>query len=171
MAPVLFHEQGLGAVLTHGYAIGPCVLAPTSRGQVSLRTADPETAPRIQHNYLDTAEDRAVILAAVRIAMEIASQPALTEVTTGPFDVPESTSDTDIAAFVQRSSMTLYHPTSTCAIGPVVNETLNVHGVDGLRVVDASVMPTVPRGNTNAPTIMVAERAADLIKGAPVATR
>jgi len=166
MAPALFYEQGLGALVAHGFAIGPCVLAPTSRGYVTLRTPDPASAPRIMHNYLDTAEDRAVILAAVRIALDIARQQALTEVTTAPFDVPESTSDADIMAFVQRSSMTLFHPTSTCAIGSIVDPQLKVLGVDGLRVADASVMPSVPRGNTNAPTIMVAERAADLIKGA-----
>src|SRR5262249_40401346 len=102
----------------------------------------------------------------VRISLEIAGQRALTDVTTGAFDVPASATDADIAAFVERSSMTLYHPTSTCAIGSVVDPTLRVLGVDGLRVVDASVMPTVPRGNTNAPTIMIAERAVDLIKGA-----
>jgi choline dehydrogenase len=164
MAPVLFHEQGLGAATAHGFGMGPCVLAPTSRGYVTLRTANPESAPRIRHNYLDTAEDRAAILAGVRITLEIASQRALTDVITEPFDIPPSTSDADIEAFVRRRSMTLYHPTSTCAIGSVVDPTLAVLGVDGLRVVDASVMPSVPRGNTNAPTIMVAERAADLIK-------
>ena len=165
MAPVLYYEQGLGAAVTHGFAIGPCVLAPTSRGYVTLRTPDPESAPRILHNYLDTAEDRAAIAAGVRISLEIAGQRALTDVTTGAFDIPASTNDADIAEFVRRSSMTLYHPTSTCAIGSVVDPTLTVLGVDGLRVVDASVMPAVPRGNTNAPTIMIAERAADLIKG------
>jgi choline dehydrogenase-like flavoprotein len=164
MAPVLFYEQGLGAVQTHGFGIGPCVLKPTSRGYVTLRTPDPQSAPRIRHNYLDTEQDRATIVAAVRIAMEIAAQRPLTDVITRPFDVPDISSDAEVAAYVRRSSMTLYHPTSTCAIGSVVDPALKVYGVDGLRVVDASVMPSVVRGNTNAPTIMIAERASDLIK-------
>lgn len=164
-APVLFHQQGLGAPVAHGFAIGPCTLAPTSRGHVTLRTADPETAPRITHNYLMTDEDRAALVAGVKAALEIAAAGPLAAVTTGDFDVPASTGDADVWDFVQRSSMTLYHPTSSCAIGSVVDPELRVLGVAGLRVVDASVMPSVPRGNTNAPTIMIAERAADLIKG------
>ena len=81
-----------------------------------------------------------------------------------PFIVPASDSEEDIWAFVQRAAQTVYHPTSTCAMGPVVDSELRVHGVDGLRVVDASVMPKITRGNTNAPTIMIAEKAADLIR-------
>jgi choline dehydrogenase len=83
-----------------------------------------------------------------------------------PCLAPKSTADADIWDFVQRHTQSVYHPTSTCAIGPVVDNALRVHGVEGLRVVDASVMPSVVRGNTNAPTIMIAERAADLIRGA-----
>jgi choline dehydrogenase-like flavoprotein len=86
------------------------------------------------------------------------------KVITGHFDVPASDSDADLLAHARRTSQTQYHPTSTCAIGSVVDSDLNVLGVEGLRVVDASVMPTVVRGNTNAPTIMIAEKAADLIK-------
>ena len=87
-----------------------------------------------------------------------------------PFSVPASDSDGDMMAFIERAAQSVYHPTSTCAIGAVVDSELRVYGVDGLRVVDASVMPTITRGNTNAPTIMIAEKAADLITastGAP----
>ena len=95
--------------------------------------------------------------------MDIAGQPAMRSVISGPFVAPASGSDEDLMDFARRSSQTLFHPTSTCAIGSVVDSRLRVLGVEGLRVVDASVMPSVPRGNTNAPTIMIAERAAGLI--------
>ncbi|MEU6814373.1 GMC family oxidoreductase N-terminal domain-containing protein [Streptomyces sp. NPDC046860] len=162
----LFHQEGLGTVPEHGFAFGPCVLAPTSRGTVALRSARPDAAPRITHNYLMTDEDRDCVVAGTRIALEIAAQRAVADLATGPYgDMPASDSGAELAAWARRSGQTLYHPTSTCAIGAVVDPGLRVLGVTGLRVVDASVFPTVPRGNTNAPTIMAAEKAADLIKG------
>lgn len=163
--PVLFHQEGLGPLVAHAVTIAPGLVAPTSRGEVVLRVPQPVAQPRIFHNYLATPEDRAAIYQGVRIALEIARQPALQAVTTGPFCVPESDSDADLARFVARTAMTLYHPTSTCGIGSVVDSELRVLGFEGLRVVDASVFPTIPHGNTNAPTIMVAERASDLIRG------
>jgi choline dehydrogenase len=165
MAPVLFHEQGLGQVAEHGFAYGPCVLAPTSRGSVSLRSARPDAAPRIIHNYLTTDADRESLVAGVRIALDLAVQAPLADLMTESLDVPTWNSERDILSWAKRAGMTLYHPTSTCAIGAVVDSQLRVFGLTGLRVVDASVLPTVPRGNTNAPTIMAAEKAADLIKG------
>ncbi|MFD3945498.1 GMC family oxidoreductase [Streptomyces sp. NPDC058579] len=165
-APVLFHQEGLGAPTGHGFSFGPCVVAPTSRGAVTLRSPRPDAAPRIVHNYLTTAEDRAAIVAGIRIALEIAARPAVTGLVTEAFDVPVSHSDAGLLDWARRSGQTLFHPTSTCAIGSVVDPELRVYDVAGLRVVDASVFPSVPRGNTNAPTIMAAEKAADLIKGA-----
>jgi choline dehydrogenase-like flavoprotein len=165
MAPVLFYDAGLGMPTAHGYGIAPCVLNPSSRGRVWLRSANPHHPPRILHNYLTTEDDRDRTVTGVRLAREIASRPALTDITTGAFDLPGSDSTEDILAFARRSGSTIYHPTSTCAIGSVVDPDLRVLGVGNLRVVDASVMPSVPRGNTNAPTIMIAERAADLIRG------
>lgn len=165
-APVLFHQEGLGVPAEHGFSFGPCVVAPTSRGSVSLRSARPDAAPRIVHNYLTTSEDRDAIVAGIRIALDIAAQSAVADLVTEPFDVPASDSDAELLAWARRSGQTLFHPTSTCAIGSVVDSELRVFGVQGLRVVDASVFPSVPRGNTNAPTIMAAEKAADLIKGA-----
>ncbi|WP_308294977.1 GMC family oxidoreductase N-terminal domain-containing protein [Streptomyces sp. NK08204] len=173
-APVLFHQEGLGPATEHGLAFGPCVVSPTSRGAVTLRAPRPDTAPRIVHNYLTTAEDRDSIVAGVRIALEIAKQQAVADLVTGSFDVPASDSDADVLDWAKRAGQTLYHPTSTCAIGSVVDPELRVFDVAGLRVVDASVFPAVPRGNTNAPTIMAAEKAADLItaaNGAEGATR
>jgi choline dehydrogenase len=163
--PVLFHQEGLGPLVAHAVTIAPGLIAPTSRGQVALRVPQPAAQPRVFHNYLATEEDRLAIRQGVRIALDIARQPALQAVITAPFRVPESDSDAGIAAFVAETGMTLYHPTSTCAIGSVVDADLRVLGFEGLRVVDASVFPTIPHGNTNAPTIMVAEKAADLIRG------
>jgi choline dehydrogenase-like flavoprotein len=165
MAPVLFYAEGMGPVTEHGFAFGPCVLTPTSVGQVMLRCPRPDAAPRIVHNYLATEEDRECLVSGVRIGLDIAAQAALADLVTGPFDIPESDSAADILRWTRGVSGTLYHPTSTCAIGAVVDPELRVFGIDSLRIVDASVFPTVPRGNTNAPTIMTAEKAADLIKG------
>jgi choline dehydrogenase-like flavoprotein len=159
-------EEGLMRPTSHGVAFGPCVLKPTSRGRLSLRSADPSSKPRILHNYFATEEDRRSMIEGVRIGLDIAAQPALRAHIKGPNVVPNSASDADVWDYVRRYAGTIYHPTSTCAIGPVVDSELRVHGVEKLRVVDASVMPSVVRGNTNAPTIMIAEKAADLIRGA-----
>jgi choline dehydrogenase-like flavoprotein len=144
---------------------GPCLLTPTSHGKVALRNMMPIAKPRIAHGYLTTEEDRQKVYAMVRTTMETMKESPVADLITGEHLVPASTSDSDILHFAQRRGHTLYHPTSTCAMGVVVDSELRVLGAEGLRVVDASVMPSVPRGNTNAPTIMVAERAADLIRG------
>jgi choline dehydrogenase-like flavoprotein len=162
--PVLFLDEGLGAPRVHGMGIMAVLVSPESRGKVSLRSPAPDAAPRIRNNYLGTEEDRRTMIAGVRATLEIASRPALRKVIAGDFDVPASDSDADLLAHARRTAQTGYHPTSTCAIGTVVDSELKVLGLQGLRVVDASVMPTVPRGNTNAPTIMIAEKAADLIR-------
>jgi choline dehydrogenase-like flavoprotein len=163
MAPVLYYDEGLGPATDHGFAFGPCVLKPTSRGFVKLRTPLPISKPRIFSNFYDTQEDRDTMIAGVKLALEMAAQEELTAVTRGPFKAPASDSEEDIWDFVKDATQCVYHPTSTCAIGKVVDPELKVLGIDGLRVVDASVMPSITRGNTNAPTIMIAERAADLI--------
>jgi choline dehydrogenase len=152
-------------VLEHGISLSPNVLKPLSRGRVALRSASPFAKPAIVHNYYAEPEDRRSMIEGIRAGLEIAAQPAMRMHITGPYKVPNSASEADIWEYVQRHTQTIYHPTSTCAIGPVVDDALKVHGFDGLRVVDASVMPSVVRGNTNAPTIMIAERAADLIRG------
>jgi choline dehydrogenase len=101
--------------------------------------------------------------------MAVAQMPALDAVCRAPHLVPASSSDADVWSFIQRHTQTFYHPSSTCGIGRVVDPQLRVFGVDGLRVADASIMPTVIRGNTNAPVIAIAERAADLIRHHSVA--
>ncbi|MGA5267505.1 GMC family oxidoreductase [Streptomyces lydicamycinicus] len=165
--PVMFHEEGISPVTDHAFMFGAALLAPTSRGKVSLRSAIPSAKPHILHNYLATEEDRATAVRALRLLLDIAEQPSLRKHRRADFRVPRSTDDAGLLEFARRELHTLYHPASTCAIGPVVDSRLQVHGVSGLRVVDASVMPTVVRGNTNAPTIMIAEKAADLIRGLP----
>jgi choline dehydrogenase len=163
--PVMFHEEGLGLLTAHAMFCGPCLLTPTSRGKVALRSMMPIAKPRITHSYLTTEEDRQRVYAMVRTTMETMKESPVAGLITGEHRVPASTSDSDILLFAQRRGHTLYHPTSTCAMGAVVDTELRVFGAEGLRVVDASVMPSVPRANTNAPTIMVAERAADMIRG------
>ncbi|MGH7073691.1 MAG: GMC family oxidoreductase [Stellaceae bacterium] len=165
-AAIMFHGQGLDPPTAHAVSFGPTVLKPKSRGKVSLRSANPKAKPAITSNYYGEPEDRRTMIDGMRLGLEIAAQPAMRAHIKAPYLVPESASDTDIWTFVQRHTQTLYHPTCTCAIGRVVDNQLRVHGVDGLRVVDASVMPSLVRGNTNAPTIMIAERAVDLIRGA-----
>jgi choline dehydrogenase len=165
-APSMFFDEGLTAPSDHGYCFGPVVINPTSRGRVMLRAPLPDSKPRVLCNFLTTEEDRQSMIAGMRMALEIAAQPPLRAVERAPFSVPESDSDQDLLAFARRAGQTVYHPTSTCAMGPVVDSELRVHGVQGLRVVDASVMPQVTRANTNAPTIMIAERGADLIRQA-----
>jgi choline dehydrogenase-like flavoprotein len=163
--PIVFPDAGAGEILIDGWALSACVLRPTSTGFVKLRARIPTANPRILHNYLTSDEDRATILAGLRKCVEIAEQPALRAVTTGTQAAPEGDDDASLIAHVERNSTTLYHPVGTCAMGRVVDSELRVHGLESLRVVDASVMPTLIRGNTNAPTIMIAERAADLIRG------
>jgi choline dehydrogenase-like flavoprotein len=141
------------------------LLKQTSRGKVALRSARPDAKPRIYHNYLATAEDRATIIASVRLAMDIFAQPVLAKVKRAPFSVPASDSEADIVAFFEQKIGTNYHPTCTCAIGRVVDPDLRVFGVEGLRIADASVMPSVVRGNTNAPVIAIAEKATDILRG------
>jgi choline dehydrogenase-like flavoprotein len=145
--------------------IAPCQLQPESRGSVTLGGNDPTAKPIIRHNYFAAQEDMATMIGGCRTLMDIASQPALKGFAGTPFTVPDGDDDDAIRAHVARHTTTLYHPVGTCAMGSVVDADLRVEGIESLRVVDASVMPMVPRGNTNAPVIGIAERAADLIRG------
>jgi choline dehydrogenase len=158
-------DEGLTPPPDNGIAFGPVIVKPTSRGKVTLRTPMPDSKPKVLCNFLTTEEDRASMLAGVRIALEIAAQPALEAIEREPLTVPASDSDKDIFDWVGRASHTVYHPASTCAMGAVVDSELRVYGVEGLRVIDASVMPTITRANTNATTIMIAEKGADMILG------
>ena len=156
----------------HGFTVHVCQLRPKSRGHVGLRSADPADPARIQPNYLASEYDRQVMRDATRLAREIVAQEAL-----APYRGPEfwpgedKQSDADIDAWIRETAETIYHPVGTAKMGhdnlAVVDERCRVHGVAGLRVIDASVMPTLIGGNTNAPTIMIAEKIADDLRGRP----
>ncbi|MCC8243207.1 GMC family oxidoreductase [Saccharothrix luteola] len=169
-APVMFVDNGLGVPTDHALTFGPSLLTPQSRGSVTLASDDPTAKPRIVHDYFAERSDLDAVVAGLRIALDIARQQALAPYTGSPFLPPASDSDADLRDYVRRFAHSVYHPTSTCALGEVVDADLRVLGVDGLRVVDASVMPRVVRGNTNAPTIAIAEKAADLIRGTVTAS-
>ena len=169
--PAILQDEGLLPADGPGVAIPASLQKPVSRGYVALVSPDPTAKPLIVHNYLQEPEDMAAQVAGVRLAMEIASTEPFASCTAGPNRAPASTSDADITAFIRQNVQTHYHPVGTCKMGvdemAVVDPELRVRGVEGLRVVDASVMPTISRGNTNAPTIMIAEKAADIIAGRP----
>jgi choline dehydrogenase-like flavoprotein len=154
----------------HGLSLHVCALAPRSRGRVTLRSADPRAAPRIDPNFLGDPEDLATLIRGARAAQAILAAPPL-----APhrgrwlWGLHDAMADAEWERFIRARADTIYHPVGTCAMGrgalAVVDPECRVHGVEGLRVVDASVFPVIPGGNTNAPAIMLAERAADLILG------
>ncbi len=170
-AVALLGNRNLGK-LGHGYSCHACVLRPKSRGHVRLRSADMREMPVIDPRFLSAEEDMAGMVEGVRAIRRIFAQPALAqhggrEILTDAFG-PDSSNEAAIRDFVRAHADTVYHPVGTCKMGvdnmAVVDPELRVHGVEGLRVADASIMPTLIGGNTNAPAIMIGEKAADLIK-------
>jgi choline dehydrogenase len=160
-APVLFVDEGRTPPPEHGFTIGPVVLKPRSCGAVTLRSRDPFSAPAIAPGYLSEPEDVATMVAGIELARELLASRAMTPWMDGELAPGAG----DHAMWARESLMGLYHPVGTCAIGAVVDPELRVRGIDGLRVVDASVLPDLVRGHTNAITLAVAERAAGLIRG------
>lgn len=149
-------------------AVASVLLHPESTGAVTLRSADPRDKPKIQFNLLATEGDRAAFRRIVHFTRDLfAKADAAALVSRELLPGPDVQTDEQIDAFVRSVIGTAMHPTSSCAIGPVVDEALKVHGIESLRIVDCSVMPIIPGGNTNAPAIMVAEKAADMILGNP----
>jgi choline dehydrogenase len=152
----------------HGFMAHVCQLRPQSRGYISLKSGDPLVAPVIQPNYLEAEEDRRALREGVKIVREVFAQEAF-DPYRGPELMPGAhvRSDEQIDAFVRKTAETIYHPVGSAKMGDdadaVVDAQLRVYGLEGLRVVDASIMPTLVSGNTNAPTIMIAEKASDMI--------
>ncbi len=166
VAPVHIVEEGMGDPQAHGVWVSPCLLTPASRGSVQLASNDPSAKPVVRNSFFTAEEDMPRMTAAVRLMQEVCAQPAMLPYCADPFTGPAGESEEDLRAHVAATTFPIYHPVGTCAIGSVVDDGLRVQGLSGIRVVDASVMPSVPRGNTNAPVIAIAERAADLIRGA-----
>jgi choline dehydrogenase len=170
VAPAGFYDNGLREPTERMFTAAPTLVSVRSRGSLRLRSADPSWHPEIDAAYYDDGADLDAMLEGMKRAWEIATQGPLARHLVRPWRLPDDPSDDDLVEHLRTWSQTLYHPVSTCAMGSgedaVVDAELRVRGVAGLRVVDASVMPAVPRGNTNAPTVMIAEKATDLIRSA-----
>jgi choline dehydrogenase len=171
LAPAFFADNGFEEHDAHAFTMGPVLVAPRARGELRLRSADPTAKPRMVGNHLADDADMSAMVAGVKLTRELAASGPLAsaagrEVYPGP---GVGDDDEAIERDCRRRCELLYHPVGTCRMGDdeeaVVDPELRVRGVEGLRVVDASVMPTITRGNTNAPTIMIAEKGADLILG------
>jgi choline dehydrogenase len=165
--PAFMIDHGRDPGPGHGFMLHACNLRPRSRGRIRLWSADPTADPRIEPNYLSDEQDMKVLIESIRLCRRIFAQPAFNPYRGKEF-MPgeEAQSDEQIAAAIRRTAETIYHPVGTCKMGAasdkmaVVDNQCRVHGLQGLRVVDASVFPELMGGNTNAPTIMVAEKIA-----------
>ena len=158
-----------------GLTIAPCQLRPESRGSVHIRAAQHDAHPAIRPNYLSDSLDQQTAIAGLRWARTLAEQPALTPFIEHELEPGEALqSDEDLLAYARETGGTIYHPVGTCKMGmegdkmAVVDDQLRVRGTTGLRVVDASVMPRLVSGNTNAPTIAIAEKASDMIRASSI---
>jgi choline dehydrogenase-like flavoprotein len=170
MGAVYYEDHGAETYDGHCAVIAPALVSPKARGQVWLRSADPTTMPRIITNTLADSDDLQSLLAGMRLAREIAAQAPLREIVQKELKPGATVIESgELEADLRRRLMLIYHPVGTARMSDthedaVVDSQLRVHGLQGLRVIDASVMPIIPGGNTNAPTIMIAERGADLIR-------
>lgn len=168
--PALLDDHGRNRLPGHGYTVHACFLRPRSRGRITLASGRAGDKVRIEANYLSDADgfDLKMMVECARLSREVLAQKAFDAIRGAPiFPARDDLDDAALVEFIRAKAETVYHPVGTCRMGSdaqsVVDPQLRVRGVDGLRVVDASVMPNLIGGNTNAPTIMIAERAADLI--------
>jgi choline dehydrogenase len=173
-APGYFIEHGFQRIKEHAYSFIPTLIRPNSRGRITLRSSNPLDAPLIHANYFADPRDTQAVVEGLRIARAIGETNAFAKYRKRElWPGPEIKNESYLRSFIEKFAQTLYHPVGTCKMGPagdklaVVDSELRVHGVECLRVVDASIMPIIPGANTNAPTIMVAEKAADRIKSGP----
>ena len=153
----------------HGFALWPALVLPESRGYLALRSPDPLDPPLIQPNYLASEADLDVLVQGIKIARSLARAQAFAPFIGAAIQPGEAVqSDADIRAYIRASASPVYHPVGTCKMGldplAVVDPQLRVYGVEGLRVADASIMPTIVNGNTNAPAIMIGEKLAEILK-------
>jgi choline dehydrogenase-like flavoprotein len=171
MGAAYYEDHGAETYDGHCVVIAPVLIAPQARGQVWLGSADPAAKPRILTNTLSEPDDVASLVAGMQRAREIAAQSPLKEIILKELKPgPDVSELADLEADLRLRLMLIYHPVGTCRMSDhgedaVVDSELRVHGIEGLRVIDASVMPTITGGNTNAPTIMIAEKASELIRG------
>ena len=172
--PTVYLDRDVSGVEpTHGVTLNPCLLRPKARGSVRLASADPAALPLVDSQFFGDPDDLRLTIAGLRYAREVlATSPVREMVQTEIFPGPETASDEDLAAHCRKTVKTNYHPVGTCRMGrandphAVVTSDLAVRGVQGLRGVDASIMPTIPSGNTNAPVLAIADKAVDIIMGA-----
>ncbi len=170
--PAQLDDHGRNRLPGHGFTIHACNLRPESRGRITLKSTDPLQPPRIEARYLSAESDLDVLVESVRMSRHIVADAAFDRYRGAEvFPGPQADDRAGIVEFIRRKAETIYHPAGTCRMGAdndaraVVDDHLRVRGISGLRVIDASVMPTLVSGNTNAPTIMIAERASDLVLG------
>jgi len=172
--PAYLHDHGRRLSLGYGLTLHVCDLLPKSRGRITLRSPDPMAAPAIMANYLGHPEDLPVLLNGLKIARALTQAPALARhIASETFPGAMKTSDAELEADIRNRTETIYHPVGTCRMGmdpaSVTDPQGRVRGVDGLRVIDASLMPQIIAGNTNAPTMMIAETIARRVVGCPTA--
>jgi choline dehydrogenase len=172
MGAAYYSDNGFRTFPGHAFTIGPSFIRPTSEGSVRLRSANPHDKPLIHLNWLSERSEVEAMVTALRRAFEIAESGPLGEIVDTNIDPgPGVRSDEQLEAWLRAEVQHTYHASCTCRMGAdgegVLDPSLRVRGVDGLRVADASAMPIVTGGNTNAPTIMIGEKAADLMLGAP----
>ncbi|MBF6174943.1 GMC family oxidoreductase [Nocardia blacklockiae] len=169
VAPTAFYDNGLHENVAPMFTAGPTLVEVHSRGRLRLRSADPRWKPDMDPAYFSDARDLDTLLAGMRQLAEIARQQPLAKYLECPHLPADPADEQALRAHAERWTQTLFHPVGTCAMGTgetaVVDPQLRVHGLENLRVVDASIMPRIVRGNTNAPTVMIGEKAADLIRG------
>ncbi|MGB2711320.1 MAG: GMC family oxidoreductase N-terminal domain-containing protein [Conexibacter sp.] len=163
--PLQIVDEGTSDPQAHGMCVLSCLLTPESRGTVRLASNDPTAHPIVRNELYASDADLPRMLDGLRLMLDVCGQPALAPYCAEPYELPAGDSDAALHAHVARTTFVIYHPVGTCALGTVVDEQLRVNGLEGLRVVDASVMPDLVGGNINAPVIMVAEKAADMIRG------